>query len=146
MQWLPPLGALLIGLAFAQQPVINAAVARGLGSPIAAAVVSVSITLLCLLATLPFTGGTLRPAALAALPWWSVLGGMIGILIVAGSAALVPLTGAALFVVCLVGGQLLGAAVADHVGAFGLPERPLTAPRALGLALVALGAVLVQRG
>jgi len=133
-------------MAFAQQPLVNAAVARGLGSPVAAAILSVAVTLLCLLAVLPFTQGSIRPALLATLPWWSLIGGVIGVLIVAGSAALVPLTGAALFVVCLVGGQLLGSAVADHVGAFGLPTRALTAQRLCGLALVGLGAVLVQRG
>jgi len=146
MHWFPPFGAVVIGLVFSQQPVINAAVARTTGTPVAAAIVSVAVTLACLFAMLPFVGGTLRPAALATLPWWSVLGGVIGVFIVAGSATLIPLTGAALFVVCLVAGQLLGAAVADHVGAFGLPVRAVSPTRLAGLALVAIGAALVQRG
>ena len=145
MPWLPALGAFLIGLAFAQQPLINAAVARTLGSPVAAAILSVSVTCLCLLPLLPL-GGTLRPTVVAALPWWAVCGGLIGVLIVAGSASLVPLTGAALFVVCLVAGQLSGAAIADHVGAFGLPVRAASPRRLVGLAFVVLGAILVQRG
>ena len=95
---------------------------------------------------LPFSGGSLRPAVLVTLPWWTVLGGMIGVGIVAGAAALAPLTGAALFFVCLVGGQLIGAALADHFGAFGLPIRELSMTRVAGLLLVFFGAVLASRG
>ncbi|NND89829.1 MAG: EamA-like transporter family protein, partial [Granulosicoccus sp.] len=73
-------------------------------------------------------------------------GGMIGVSIVAGGAALAPVTGAALFFVCLVAGQLLGAAAADHIGAFGMPVRPLSLTRIAGLLLVFFGALLVHRG
>ncbi|NND92779.1 MAG: EamA-like transporter family protein, partial [Granulosicoccus sp.] len=114
MLWLPVSSAVLLGIAFSQQPVINAAVSRVLGSPIAAAACSVFITLCCLLVMVPFSSGTLRLSVLLTLPWWTVLGGMIGVSIVAGGAALAPVTGAALFFVCLVAGQLLGAAAADH--------------------------------
>jgi bacterial/archaeal transporter family-2 protein len=138
--------AILLGAVFAQQPVINAAVARTLGSPVHAAFFSVFVTLFCLGLLLPFFGGTLRPTVVASLPWWSVIGGMIGVTIVAGGAFLSPIMGAALFFVCLVGGQLLGAAIADHIGAFGLPVRSLSLTRIAGLALVLLGAVLVHRG
>jgi len=144
--WLPLGAAMLIGMAFSQQPVINAAVSRVVGSPVAAAAVSVFVTLCCLLALVPFTGGSLRPSVLSALPWWSVLGGVIGVAIVAGGAAIAPVTGAALFFVCLVAGQLVGASIADHIGAFGLPEKSLSLTRFLGLVMVLVGAVLVNRG
>lgn len=144
--WLPLGAAMLIGMAFSQQPVINAAVSRVVGSPVAAAAVSVFVTLCCLLALVPFTGGSLRPSVLSALPWWSVLGGVIGVAIVAGGAAIAPVTGGALFFVCLVAGQLVGASIADHIGAFGLPEKSLSLTRFLGLVMVLVGAVLVNRG
>jgi len=147
MPWFAISMTILLGAIFAQQPVVNAAVARTLGSPVHAAVFSVSITLCCLVALLPFShGGSLRPALLATLPWWSVLGGFIGVAIVAGGAALAPVLGAAFFFVCLVGGQLLGAAFADHIGAFGLPQRPISFTRAAGLILVLIGALMVHRG
>jgi transporter family-2 protein len=57
-----------------------------------------------------------------------------------------PVTGALVFFVCVVGGQLLGAMIVDHFGAFQLAVRPISLLRLLGLALVLLGAVLVQRG
>ncbi len=136
----------MIGVVFAQQPVINAMVARTLGSPIAAAAFSVFITFLCLLVLLPFSGGTLRPSVVLTLPWWSIFGGFIGVAIVAGAAAIAPITGAALLFVLLVTGQLIGASVADHLGAFGLPERPISVLRLAGLAFVLIGCILVYRG
>ncbi len=146
MPWLPIGLTIILGIMFAQQPVINTAVSRVVGSPIAAAAFSVFITLCCLLVMLPFSSGSLRPAVLATLPWWTVLGGMIGVGIVAGGAALAPITGAALFFIYLVGGQLIGAALADHFGAFGLPIRELSMTRVGGLLLVFLGALLASRG
>ena len=146
MPWLPIGLSIILGMLFSQQPVINMAVYRILGSPVAAAAYSVFVTLVCLLILLPFSGGSVRPGLLVMLPWWSVLGGMIGVGIVAGAAALAPVTGAALFFVCLVAGQLMGAALADHIGAFGLPVRSLSWTRMAGLGLVFLGAVMVHRG
>jgi len=144
--FLPISAAILLGMAFSQQPVINAALVRTVGSPVAAAAISVFTTLVCLLILLPFSNGTLRPSVLASLPWWSLVGGIIGVGIVAGGALLAPLTGAALFFVCLVAGQLLGATIADHIGAFGLPERPLSLLRFFGLAMVMAGAWFVYKG
>lgn len=142
-----PLGAaIMIGVLFALQPVINATIVRTLGSSIAAAALSVFITLLCLLVLLPFSGGTLRPSVILTLPWWSIGGGLIGVAIVAGATAIAPITGAALLFVLLVTGQLIGASIADHVGAFGLPERPFSTLRFAGLAFVLIGCVLVYRG
>lgn len=146
MPWLAMSLAVLMGMVFAQQPVINAAVARTLGSPIHASFYSVAITLCGMALLLPFSAGTFRPSVMVTLPWWSMLGGLIGVAIVAGGAYLAPILGAAFLFVCLVAGQLMGAAVADHIGAFGLPVRPLSFTRAAGLALVLIGALLVHRG
>ena len=142
----PISAAILLGMVFSQQPVINAALVRTVGSPVTAATVSVFITLCCLLVMVPFSGGTLRPSVVASLPWWALLGGFIGVGLVAGGAALAPITGAALFFVCMVAGQLLGASIADHIGAFGLPERPLSIMRLSGLILVMVGAWFVYKG
>jgi transporter family-2 protein len=146
MPWIPVGFALLLGAVFSQQPVINAAVARVTGSVIAASAFSVFITFCCLVALLPFSISGLRTELFSSLPWWAVLGGIIGVGIVAGGAILAPILGAALFFVCLVAGQLFGAAIADHFGTFGLPVRPLSAMRAIGLVLVFGGAWLVHLG
>lgn len=138
--------AVLIGTAFALQPPINAAGARILGSPVAAAVVSVTITLVSLVAIQIATGGGFRPGSLGALPWWMVLGGVIGAAVVAGSAAIAPVTGAAVLFVCMIAGQLLGSTLIDHFGAFGMTPRPVGITRLIGLGLVLAGVLLVRRG
>ena len=80
------------------------------------------------------------------MPWWVYLAGFAGTLFVAGGVVIAPVTGALLFFICVVAGQLLGATLADHFGLFGLDLRPVSPARLIGLALVVGGAVLVQLG
>ena len=140
------LSAVLIGMAFATQPAINGAAVKTLGSPVAAAALSVAITLVACLAILPASGGTLKPSAILSLPWWVVLGGLIGAFVVAGGATIAPVTGAALFFVCLICGQLLGSVLVDHLGAFGMTERPVSLTKIAGVILAFGGVVLVRMG
>lgn len=140
------LAACAIGAAFAAQPGINAAAAKILGSPFPAAVLSVSITLLA--STIIMIAGRTTPSwdMIAHLPWWVIIGGLIGVLVVGGGAAIVPATGAAIFFVCLIAGQLVGSILFDHIGAFGLPVREITLTRMTGVLLTFLGVILVRYG
>ena len=52
--------------------------------------------------------------------------------------------GRAIFFVLV--GQLISAAVIDHFGLFGARQMPLSASRAGGLAMMAIGVWLAQRG
>lgn len=138
------LGAVLIGMTFALQPAINSVAAKTLGSPVSAAVISVAITLMSCIALLPLFGATLETSAIVKLPWWVIFGGFIGAGVVAGGAAIAPVTGAAAFFVCMIAGQLIASALVDHFGAFGFPKRPADMLRVLGILLVLVGAILVQ--
>ncbi|MEM7256944.1 MAG: DMT family transporter [Pseudomonadota bacterium] len=138
------LSALAIGVTFALQPAINAASARVLGSSFSAAVVSVAITLTTCVLLMPLFGAKLSTTAVTALPWWVVFGGLIGVGVVAGGAAIVPVTGAAIFFVCLIAGQLIGSAIADHIGVFGLAQRAITPTRVIAIGLVLCGVALLQ--
>jgi bacterial/archaeal transporter family-2 protein len=82
---------------------------------------------------------------LRALPWWVLLGGVIGVVFVAGSVVVAPVLGIALFFVCVVAGQLLGATLVDHFCAFGVAPKPVDLWKLVGIALVLVGAALVQR-
>ena len=146
MPFLYLLAACLIGAAFAAQPGINAAAAKTLGSPFPATVLSVAITLLA--STIIMVIGRSTPSweMVTQLPWWVVLGGLIGVLVVGGGAAIVPVTGAAIFFVCLIAGQLIGSVVLDHIGAFGLAVREVSGLRAVGVVLTFLGVVCVRYG
>jgi transporter family-2 protein len=80
------------------------------------------------------------------LPWWVIFGGLIGAVFVSGGIILVPVMGVASFFVCLIAGQLVGAVVADAIGAFGLEPRALSARKLAGVALAFAGVVLVRSG
>ena len=83
-------------------------------------------------------------AQIRALPWWVVIGGMVGVVFVVGGVMVAPVLGVALFFVCVVAGQLLGSTLADQFGAFGMQVKPVNMMKLLGLALVIAGAALVE--
>ena len=137
--------AVLMGACVALQPPINAAMARTLGSPFLAASISIGTSLVLVLVLVGLTsrsGGDLTQVR--ALPWWVVLGGVIGVVFVAGSAIVAPVLGVASFFVCIVGGQLVASTVVDYFGAFGIAPKPIDTMKLLGLGLVLIGAALAQ--
>jgi transporter family-2 protein len=139
--------AVAMGVLVAFQPLMNAVLARAIGSPWGAAAISLVVAGLGGVAIALVAGrGDMSRAALASVPWWIYLAGLIGAFFVAGGVVIAPVTGAQLFFISVIAGQLLGATLADHFGLFGLASRPLSLERALGLALVLAGALLVRRG
>ncbi len=136
-----------LGMLVAFQPLLNAVLSRAIGSAYGAAMISILVAALGAVAMVAVTGrGDMSRATLASVPWWVYLAGFVGTVFVAGGVVIAPITGAQLFFVCVIAGQLLGATLADHFGLFGLDLRPLSLERTLGLALVLGGAILVQRG
>ena len=140
------LTAVGIGICFAAQPAVNGAVAQVFGSFIPAAAMSILITLICLVVWLVASGTSPSSQSVANLPWWSILGGMIGVGVVAGGAAIVPITGAAVFFVCMIAGQLAGSVLIDHFGAFRMPVAEISLMKLAGLGCALLGVILVRYG
>jgi transporter family-2 protein len=137
----------VLGVTVSFQPLMNAVLARAIGSPFGAAAISISVAALGALVMVAVTGrGEFSRATLAAVRWWSYVAGLVGTLFVAGGVVIAPVTGAQLFFVSVIAGQLIGATLADHFGLFGLDLRPISLERLLGLGLVFGGALLVQRG
>lgn len=135
-----------IGAFFSAQPAINGAVARVLGSPIPATTLSVAITLTLCLVIMVFGRTTPSLEVATQVPWWAFLSGLAGVLIVGGGTIIVPVTGAAVFFVCLIAGQLIGSILLDHVGAFGLQVRSINPIRCLGILLTLSGVLCVRYG
>ena len=139
--------ALTMGVTVTLQPLMNAILARAIGSPFGAAAISISVAALGAIVMVAITGrgddepGDAGLGALVGLPRRPV-----GTLFVAGGVVIAPVTGAQLFFISVIAGQLIGATLADHFGFFGLDVRPVSLERLLGLALVLGGAFLVQRG
>lgn len=141
------LSATALGVLVAIQPLMNAVVARAIGSAYGAAMIAISVTMIGAVLMVAVAGrGDISRATLTSVPWWIYTGGLIGTAFVAGGVVIAPVTGAIVFVICVVAGQLLGATLVDHYGLFGLDVRALTPMRVTGLALVLVGAVLALRG
>ena len=139
------LSALALGAMISMQPPINAQIALRLGSPLAAASCSIAISLVMVLAAWAATGrAELSWPKLLALPWWALVGGAVGALFVLGGVLVAPKLGVAVFFVSVVLGQVVGAALIDQLGAFGLSGHGITWPRALGIGLVIVGAALTH--
>jgi transporter family-2 protein len=75
-------------------------------------------------------------------PWWMLLGGVMGLLIVFTVTYAGPRIGVAATVGILIAGQLAMGAAIDKWGLFRSERIPLGWPRLLGIALLAVGAAL----
>jgi transporter family-2 protein len=75
-------------------------------------------------------------------PWWMLLGGVMGLIIVFAITYAGPRIGVAATVGILIAGQLAMGAAIDRWGLFGSDRIALHWPRVLGIALLAVGAAL----
>jgi bacterial/archaeal transporter family-2 protein len=75
-------------------------------------------------------------------PWWMLLGGVMGLLIVFTVTYAGPRIGVAATVGILIAGQLAMGAAIDRWGLFGSERIALHWPRILGIGLLAIGAAL----
>ena len=78
-------------------------------------------------------------------PWWMLLGGVMGLLIVFTITYAGPRIGVAATVGILIAGQLVMGAAIDRWGLFGSEQIPLHWPRLAGIVLLAAGAALSLR-
>ena len=78
-------------------------------------------------------------------PWWMLLGGIMGLLIVFTITYAGPRIGVAATVGILIAGQLVMGAAIDRWGLFGSERIALHWPRLVGLGLLAIGAALSLR-
>jgi bacterial/archaeal transporter family-2 protein len=78
-------------------------------------------------------------------PWWMLMGGACGLLIVFTVTYAGPRIGVAATVGILIAGQLAMGAAIDRWGLFRSEKIPLGWPRLVGIALLAVGAALSLR-
>ncbi len=86
------------------------------------------------------------PGAVARVPLWHWSGGLLGAFFVTMTVFLAWKLGATAMFALLVAGQLAASLALDHYGLLGYPVQHLSWQRALGVALLVAGAVLVRRG
>jgi transporter family-2 protein len=146
MVWLYLLVCLLAGALMPLQAGVNAQLARWIGHPVMASLVSFAVGTLALFAYTAAVRPQLPPlAALAAAPWWVWVGGLLGSVFVTAAAAFAPRLGAATFISITIAGQVLVSILLDHYGAIGFAARPVTVPRLLGALLLIVGVLLVRK-
>jgi len=136
---------LLAGVLTAVQAPTNAFLARAVGSPVNAALVSFLVGTGVLAVIAAASGARPDWPAVRVLPWWALMGGAYGALFVAIAAYGAPRLGVGLLLTLSVAAQLIAAVVLDSIGAFGLPPKPLNLERVAGVALVIAGVLLVRR-
>jgi len=147
MKWILLLIVVTVGMLQPVQAGMNAEFRRHALHPLQAGglnmvfgAVVVSLVLVALRVPLP------TPAMFAAAPWWSLLGGAIGGTIVVTMLIAAPKLGAALLISSFVLGQLISSAIIDQHGLIGYPQRSITGTRAIGMVLMVVAVILIERG
>jgi transporter family-2 protein len=137
--------AFVSGSLIALQAPTNALLARGVGSPVNAALVSFAIGTIALIAVALALGARPAAAEMKALPWYAWTGGFYGAVFVAVAAFAAPRMGVTYFLMVAIAGQLAMALLLDRMGAFGLARVEIGPARIAGILLVLAGAFLVRR-
>ncbi|MFL5868021.1 MAG: DMT family transporter [Thermoleophilaceae bacterium] len=132
------------GLVGMQAP-INSMLGKSIGT-FAAASVSFAIGLAVLVAITVVAGSGFGDIGKAGdLNWYYLTGGVLGAVYVTTVLLSVRTLGAGGVAGATIAGQLTMSVLLDRTGALGLPERGLTSPRLIGIALLAVGTFLIVR-
>jgi transporter family-2 protein len=146
--------ALAAGAVLPVQGAVNALLRHDLGgAALAVSTVSFVVATLTMAAALIVTtalAGAPKPTlssslhGLGSLPWWGWLGGFAGASYVTTVFAAIPTIGAAATVGLTVAGQQVASVFVDTYGWLRLPERPVTATRLAGVALLLAGIAAIK--
>jgi transporter family-2 protein len=132
------------GLVALQAP-INSKLGKTVGT-FAASSVSFAIGLLVLVViALVFGNGFGKLGEALHIPWYYLLGGVLGAAYVTTVLLSVREIGAGSVAAATIAGQLTASVVVDQLGILGLEQRSLTFARVVGLALLASGVFLIVR-
>lgn len=78
-------------------------------------------------------------------PWYALLAGLLGVIIIGATVFMVPKIGVAAAITLIITGQLVIAATIDHFGVLEVELRPISWDRMFGLGLVLMGVWLTLR-
>ena len=134
----------LVGGLIAIQPAVNAGLGRTTGS-LPAALISFAIGTLVLATIVTLSGQAGGVGSVVEVPWYYLLGGVLGAAYVFTALVVVGSIGAGGVAAATITGQLTASIALDRLGAFGLEEQPITVERALGVALLLAGTYLIVR-
>lgn len=133
-----------VGGLIAMQPAVNAGLGRATGN-IAAALVSFAIGTLLLAVIVALAGQTGGVNEAFDLPWYYLMGGVLGAAYVFTALVTISSIGAGGVAAATITGQLTASVLLDRAGFLGLTEVPITPDRLLGIALLLAGTFLIVR-
>jgi transporter family-2 protein len=133
-----------VGGLIALQPAVNAGLGRATGN-IAAALVSFGIGTLLLAAIVGIAGQAGGLSETFSVPWYYLLGGVLGAAYVFTALVTVSTIGAGGVAAATITGQLTTSVVIDRLGILGLEETPITWDRIVGVGLLLVGTFLIVR-
>jgi transporter family-2 protein len=139
------LAAVVIGGLLTLQAGFNADVARRVGNPFGAAVISVSVSFTLAVSYYLATRQHLAWGAVAGVPKYLFLAGFVGFIFVIGTIWLAPILGATLLFAAIVAGQMIVATIADYTGIAAYQSQTFDPWRIVGIGLVLAGVWIFQR-
>jgi bacterial/archaeal transporter family-2 protein len=134
----------LVGGLIAAQAVINAGLGKSTGN-IAAALVSFAVGTLLLALIVGFAGQAGGVTEAFSVPWYYLLGGVLGAAYVFTALVTVSSIGASGVAAATITGQLTTSVVLDKIGFLGLDQEPIGLDRIIGVGLLLAGTYLVVR-
>ncbi len=90
-------------------------------------------------------GGLGSWGSVGKVPWWALIGGLLGAVYVFVALEAVKTLGASGLTAVVIAGQLVISVVIDRFGLLGVARSPITLHRVVGLVLLVSGAALVVR-
>lgn len=140
---LPILIAAIAGITMAVQGTLNSLLSKAIGLLETTFWVQLlgAITAGILLFVLRLGDGNLMDLGKA--PWYSLLGGLLGVVITFFVASSISKVGATAATTAIIVGQVTTAGLLDHFGMFGLRSCPFTLTDGIGIVLLAIGARLL---
>lgn len=135
--------ALAAGVALATQSAINTQLAKAMsGEAVIATFISFAVgTLVLFFIAWVKTDLWGNLSTIPSQPWWKLIGGVLGAVVVFTTVLLAPKLGITAMLFFIIVGQLITATTIDHFGLIGMPIREVNITKFIGLIIVAFGLV-----
>ena len=135
--------ALAAGVALATQSAINTQLAKAMsGEAVIATFISFAVgTIVLFFIAWIKTDLWGNLSTVPSQPWWKLIGGVLGAIVVFTTVLLAPKLGITAMLFFIIVGQLITATAIDHFGLIGMPIREVNITKFIGLIIVAFGLV-----
>lgn len=135
--------ALAAGVALATQSAINTQLAKAMsGEAVIATFISFAVgTIVLFFIAWVKTDLWGNLSTIPSQPWWKLIGGVLGAIVVFTTVLLAPKLGITAMLFFIIVGQLITATTIDHFGLIGMPIREVSITKFIGLIIVAFGLV-----